>query len=296
MPTKTIQIDPTPKFIPTHTRGDKDFHGHGPQVNVSAWLRIVNQNQLWVRLWMRAKETKSDWTTAEGSVDYFVYNGAYEGVGRITRLISDPYSYNSYTDTNHSDDTLTLPPYELIDKFIVTGDTYGNEAGTKTGVTAYFNPIEFEYEPLIPPEHIKTISDLDPTPKFIPPHVGGDKDFKGHGPNVDVTTSISIENENEIWARVWMRAIETKSDWTEASGSTRYLIYRNENKILQILSDTQSSAHYRDYNHQQDRLNLPATELVRQFIITGDTRGNEAGTKTGVVAVFNPITFREEGV
>lgn len=294
MPTKTIQIDPTPKFIPSHVRGDRDFDGNGPRVNVSARLRVVNRNQLWVRVWMRAKETKRDWTTAEGSVDYFVYNGEHDGVRSITRIISDPYSYDTYEDFNHRDDHRDLPAYELIDKFVVTGDTRGNEAGTRTGVTGHFNPIEFEYEPIPDTQEFKTVSDIDPTPKFVPPHVGGDQDFKGHGPNIDVTAAISVENDTEIWARIWMRAIETRRDYTEARGSTRYLIYRNDKKITQILSDTHSSAHYRDNNHQTDRIPLTGAELVRQFVITGDTRGNEAGTRTGVVVFFNPITFRQE--
>ena len=34
-------------------------------------------------------------------------------------------------------------------------------------------------------------------------------------------------------------------------------------------------------------------ELVERFVCTGDTGGNEAGTRTGVVVHFNPIVIRE---
>ncbi len=289
MVTKTVQLRDTPKFIPAHVRGDKDFKGHGPRVNSTVRLRVKNGNQLWATVWMRAKETKRDYTTAEGSADYFVYDGGSDGVERITRIISDPFSSVAYTDTDHQADHVDLPGHELVDKFIFTGDTRGKEAGIRTGVTLKFNPVEFEYEETPDDPRVVTITDIEPTPKFVPPHVGGDRDFKGHGPIVDVSARISVENDYEIWARVWMRAIESKSDYTEVSGSTRFMIHRHNKKIARILSDVQSATTYRDNDHQNDYINMAAGELVKAFVVTGDTRGNEAGSRTGVVVYFNPI-------
>jgi hypothetical protein len=68
-----------------------------------------------------------------------------------------------------------------------------------------------------------------------------------------------------------MHAKETQADWTEAEGTAEYLVYR----------------------HVDDELTLGANDLVARFVCTGDTEGNEAGTRTGVVVHFNPIVFRE---
>lgn len=291
MPTKTIELSQTPKFIPGHTRGDRDFGGNGPQVNVSAWLRVVNTNQLWVQVRMRAQETKSDWTTSEGVADYFLYEGRTDGVARITRLLSDRFSQAEYVDTDHDDDVLDVAAGELVNRFVVTGDTGGNEAGTRTGVIVHFNPVEFEYEEPVEPS--PTVVTVAPTPKFVPPHTRGDRDFAGHGPRVFVSAELSVRNDNQLWVRMYMRAVETTRDFTTAEGSTNFMIYRHPRPITQIISDVMSSAVYQDFNHEDDIISLGGTELVQQFVLTGDTRGSEAGTRTGVVAFFNPIAFLE---
>jgi hypothetical protein len=59
------------------------------------------------------------------------------------------------------------------------------------------------------------------------------------------------------------------------------------------MTPTFSQASYTDVNHEDDELALGAGGLVERFICTGDTAGPEAGTRTGVVVHFNPITFRE---
>jgi hypothetical protein len=63
--------------------------------------------------------------------------------GAIAQLMTPTYSQTSYTDTDHSDDELVLGMGGLVERFICTGDTRGGEAGTRTGVTVYFNPITF---------------------------------------------------------------------------------------------------------------------------------------------------------
>jgi len=62
----------------------------------------------------------------------------------------------------------------------------------------------------------KTISGrvLDPV---YPRHTGsGDYEFNGHGPNVEITVSLFTQNNDAtLYARVYMHAKETVSDWTE---------------------------------------------------------------------------------
>ncbi|MEA1893717.1 MAG: hypothetical protein U9N36_00665 [Euryarchaeota archaeon] len=135
--------------------------------------------------------------------------------------------------------------------------------------------------------------EIDPTPMLIPPHVGGDREFAGHGPRVWVSARLSVRNSDELWVRVWMRAKETKRDWTEAAGSANYMIYEHDRPIHQILSGNYSQDYYLDTDHGVDFLTQAPGELVRQFECVGDTRGKEAGTRTGVRVHFNPIVFRQ---
>ena len=286
--TVTLDINPTPFFIPPRVGGDREFKGHGPAVQVSTRLSIRNSKELWASVYMHAKETQADWTESEGTAEYLVYR--HPGTKRILRILSDVHSFTSYTDTNHAVDFLNMPAGELVRQFECVGDTKGDEAGIKTGVRAHFNPIKIEVE--TSEIAYKTIQ-VDPTPKFVPSHVGGDRDFGGHGPQVSVSATISVQNQTEIWARLWMQAKETKSDWTEVHGSTNFMIYRHDRPIAEIVSATHAQASYTDTDHADDELTLGANDLVARFVCTGDTGGNEAGTRTGVVVHFNPIVFRE---
>lgn len=291
MPIEQITIHPpaTPKFIPAWVGGDREFDGHGPRVNVYTQIEVRNSNELWARLWMRARETQSDWTEASGSADYLMYRDPQ--VTSIRRILSDSMSYSSYIDTDHADDVLEMGEFELVNRFVCTGDTGGSEAGTRTGVVAHFNPIMLEVEKVSEPS-IKTIR-VNPSPRFFPQHVNGDREFDGNGPRVNVSARIDIRNTYEIWAQIWMRARETKSDWTEAVGSMNYMLYRHDRPITAIVSDTYSSLSYLDTNHQEDEFDLSLNDLVSKFVCVGDTGGSEAGTRTSVVVHFNPIQFRE---
>jgi len=136
----------------------------------------------------------------------------------------------------------------------------------------------------------KTI-ELNDTPKFVPPLVGGDDEFKGHGPDVKVSARLRVRNGSELWATVTMHAKETVRDYTEVSGTADYLMYKADEPILRIVSDPYSEASYRDDDHDEDRIALGVGELVRQFTCVGDIKGREAGSRTGVTVSFNPVTI-----
>jgi len=288
--TLTVNLPPTPKFIPPWTSGgDRDFGGNGPRINLYTQIKVRNRNELWARVWMRARETESNWTEAEGSADFLVFRDS--NILDIYRIISDTISFISYTDDDHQDDVRQMSDVELVNHFVCVGDTRGDEAGIRTGVTVHFNPVILDVE-RAERLNVKTVR-VSPTPEFIPQHVNGDQDFHGNGPQVNVTARIEIRNTREIWATIWMRARETKSNWTEAEGSTNFMLYRNDKPILAILSDTFSSLNYLDTNHRRDEFNLSINDLVSKFECVGDTRGNEAGSRTGVTVHFNPIVIQE---
>ena len=136
----------------------------------------------------------------------------------------------------------------------------------------------------------KTI-ELSDLPKFVPPLVGGDGEFKGHGPKVKVSARLSVRNGDELWVHLTMHAKETKKDYTEVKGSADYAVWRTNKSILRIVSDTYSAASYRDTDHADDTLTLSEGELIREFVCVGDTKGSEGGSRTGVSASFNPVTI-----
>lgn len=287
--TRTINLQPTPKFVPPWIRGgDRDFHGNGPRVNLFTELQVRNANELWARVWMRAKETRSDWTEVEGSADFLMYRDP--GVAEIRRILSDRMSSHTFIDDNHGDDIRVLGTDELVNSYIVTGDTRGDEAGIRTGVSVHFNPVTLEVDTM---NGANKVIQVGPTPEFVPSHVNGDRDFNGNGPRVSVSARIDIRNTYEIWATVWMDAVETTRDWTRATGSTHFLLHRNDRPIIDIVSGTYSQLTYVDTNHRRDEFPLSPAELVAKFECVGDNRGDEAGTRTGVTVHFNPIVIRQ---
>lgn len=132
------------------------------------------------------------------------------------------------------------------------------------------------------------------TPFFIPPHVAGDREYDGHGPVVFTKIALSVRNSNQIWATVTMDAVETKSDWTRARGTANYLLYSSSSPIVNLWGPTSFDHYYIDTNHDFDRFYFPTGNLVQSLVYMGDTRGGEAGTRTGVQVYFHPITFTQQ--
>jgi hypothetical protein len=135
------------EFIPRHTRGDRDFDGSGPAVNASVQLRN-NGSSISATLFMRAVETESDFTTAEGSITEEIILA--EPGWRITQLRVGQQggcppltSCFSYTDSNHGRDVFSVGNGP-VSRFEFVGDTEGDEAGVQTGVRANFNTIQYE--------------------------------------------------------------------------------------------------------------------------------------------------------
>jgi hypothetical protein len=137
---------------------------------------------------------------------------------------------------------------------------------------------------------------------FIPPHVGGDADFKGNGPSIllDVALYIHPHAPHEVWARVLLDALETKHDWTHARGVRHVKVATFARPVHVILTPTRLvnpdgtiGFRYIDTNTAVDRFFNPcACGLLNEVQFVGDTKGPEAGTRTGVKLRFNPILAR----
>jgi len=174
------------------------------------------------------------------------------------------------------------------------------DAGTETG-----GDLQAAIEPSDAPADLKSAASISAktatlastvtlsgrfTSFFVPPHTNGDAEFKGHGPDVDFNSQLFVANGNQLWLMVHIRAIETQSDWTTAEGTQYYQIATLPGPISGILSGTATIHRYRDTNHDRDIFSFPPGDLVEHLEYVGDTKGNDAGSRTGVQVFLQPIT------
>jgi hypothetical protein len=291
MPRKTIELWDTGFLVPPHTRGDREFDGHGPQIWIDTRIYVSELRKIKARIWMRFVENRSDWTTAEGTFTVDVYDGTYDNVERINYVVSPGTSSDMYYEQAGGHGGFTRPEDAgPVNEYYIVGDTRGSEAGTQTGASIRFRPVTIDF--VEPAEGNGTADVNADVVHYIPPHTRGDRDFGGHGPRVWCNVQVRVRNQTEIWAEVYMKAQETQQDWTTAEGTETFRVYTHDRPILDIVSDAFSDVYYQDHDHAEDVITLSGGELVKQFVFVGDTRGSEAGTRTGVVISFNPIKIR----
>jgi hypothetical protein len=123
---------------------------------------------------------------------------------------------------------------------------------------------------------------------FVPPHTRGDREFSGNGPDINASVKLSHTGDN-VRVLVTMSAVETKSDYTTASGSKEFTFnYAPEAgyKISQILSETENQFSYRDDNHEEDT--FAGGGPVANYRFVGDTGGDDVG-QTAVQISFNQV-------
>jgi hypothetical protein len=138
--TSFFQFQPDPiSYMPPHTRGDKEFDGNGP--NVFSNVNLINQGtQLIARIYMKAVETSSDWTTAEGTKDFVIYTA--DPGKRIEAVVTAGNASYSYTDNNHDMDE--FPGTGPVRKYSFMGDGGGDDVGFHTRVEIDFTNIRVQ--------------------------------------------------------------------------------------------------------------------------------------------------------
>ena len=119
--TNTVIVGEIGPFWPTLIGGDCEFDGHGPLVTLKARL-YVEANVLLCYVYMYARETESNWSTAEGSWDELLYI-APSG-WRITYTGVHPDSCQTqYIDSKNNYDYTGCPGFA----FRSIGDTVGED-------------------------------------------------------------------------------------------------------------------------------------------------------------------------
>ncbi len=128
-----------------------------------------------------------------------------------------------------------------------------------------------------------------------PPHVGGDREFKGHGPDITVIATLVKQGDHQLTASVYTDAIETRQDWTHFQGwSPKQVVFNVDAdhpgwRIQSILTDTSSSLSVRDHDHAPSKHGPDQGGLVREFTVHGDQNGQD---QPWVRADFNPAKVR----
>lgn len=128
---------------------------------------------------------------------------------------------------------------------------------------------------------------------YTPPHTRGDREFNGNGPEVWANAKW-INEGTHINFRLWMKAQETRKDWTTAEGERiiQYYTAPPGKRIDRIVSGAESTAHYVDTDHNDDRQGGGPNGPVKEFVFRGDRNGDDAGSYTGVDVTFNPLVVR----
>jgi len=134
----TIPETTLPRYYPPLVEGDREFAGHGPHVIVNVDL-IISKDKIECTVYMRARETQSDWTTGEGSETTLIYEAV---PGYFIQDVLIPTSDSlDYTDSNNKDDTFPRGASGLVKNYTAYGDTSGDDIGLYTGVTVELNQI-----------------------------------------------------------------------------------------------------------------------------------------------------------
>lgn len=147
--TMTIQPKPLHNLCPRHVNGDREFSGNGPEVRANAYLFTTNRGKdLKVRVYLKARETKRNWTTAERSWTFPIWSAPFGK--KIVGWTPNGTARTHYVDQNHQLDIPSITGSNLVRRFEIKGDTKGNDVGNCTHDDVYMNvhfqPVSITYK------------------------------------------------------------------------------------------------------------------------------------------------------
>jgi hypothetical protein len=135
---------------------------------------------------------------------------------------------------------------------------------------------------------------IPPSGFFIPPRIAGDADFNGNGPDVLTSTRLFGIGTRTLRVQLFMDAVETRSDFTQARGlsSMQTIFEANQGECVVSVSLGQyDEVNYIDTDHARDDFDNQVTgSFVQRWYIVGDTTGDEAGTETGAIIDTRSMT------
>jgi hypothetical protein len=146
-----------------HTKGDTDFDGNGPKIDVWAAVLVANPYQLAVQAQVTFTETKSDWTTWFGSQYAIVWDvRAHYPNATITNVVTPAFSTSEMYDGYDPMDW-KYGPGSIVSAMEAVGDLDGGVFGGDDApwATLYFNPVAITIEE----------TRQEPQPSYMPPAI-----------------------------------------------------------------------------------------------------------------------------
>ncbi|QRK05301.1 hypothetical protein JQX13_34630 [Archangium violaceum] len=144
-------------FAPPRTKGDGEFGGNGPRMDVRIeLLRLNNNTELWAEMSIIAQERDGNDdgdTRAEGTRRYHIFTAptwieSVTPVGAMEGFTFTPFTYG-FLDTGHGLNAYQFPQLvpasRLVWQLSCVGDTKGDEAGSKTGCEAILHDLAITY-------------------------------------------------------------------------------------------------------------------------------------------------------
>ncbi len=135
-------------FFPVHTNGDCEFGGHGPETWLDARLGTdTSGKKLILTIHMKARETQSDWTTAESTWEDVVWTSGSSYTVRDLSTVTTA-SVHVITTTKGYHDSAAND----LGRFHWVGDTDGNDVcGTTQDDTHTYFILNPNYQVRIQP-------------------------------------------------------------------------------------------------------------------------------------------------
>lgn len=207
------------------------------------------------------------------AVKIFLVNGTTEV--DVTEFLDQPSHY--HITLNLSNNGVKLSPQSK--RFILK---WNNQIQSTVAIT----------QPSTPVCKTQVKSFFPPNISYMPPHTRGDKDYSGHGPKVNITTKL-INHVSRVDVQITMKAEETKSDFTTASGTFTTTIFTPDPgfKVKSIINTATNTFSYTDTNHDDDIFNVGGDGPVLRYKFRGDRGGDDAGVYTNVDIKFNELRF-----
>lgn len=124
---------------PLTTGGDSEFSGNGPDCYCS--VNLINRGSfIEASVFFRARETKSNWTTASGTKTVRIYTA--DPGKTIQSIVGSTSASYSYIDNDHALDA--FPGSGPVRRFVFMGDGEGSDVGRHTRVEIEFNPLRVQ--------------------------------------------------------------------------------------------------------------------------------------------------------
>ena len=264
------RITDTVTYMPPLVKGDREFAGNGPRVQVGASFKVIN-NAVYRQVSMTAYEMgavfgKEDSRAWGMSPLQLVYRPS--GAKTIKAITGFGHSVNAHhikgtvlpwkTLEGHSSFTT---PFTPVGKVTVWGDRRGQDIGYHTRVRIKF---DFQLRVMLSDEPASRVTAILPRQISLSPSlVRGDADFAGNGPELSIHANMT-HTPSEARFSLTMIANETGGD-TKARGLKTITFYRAPKEPVACSRDAKGNFGPPNWEDAVVELNQAKLELPISF-------------------------------